>query len=151
MNKIGLIVLSAGLFLLVAQCENPTTADADMAPASLDETAFGKTTTTHFTGTEDHSITAQDAQQMMNNFRADNPFQAYGWYFGREAYEYLLANPEAVGIRIYGGRKADGSFSPVIIGVDSNGKDLIKSLQKSSSDPLDNGLREKAFPCPPDC
>ncbi len=153
MNKIGLIAVSAILTLLIVQCDNPTNTDSESVPSNTTATRLAKTGETQFTGFEDHSITVEEAQQMMDDFQADNPFETYGWYFSRNAFEYILSNPAVVGIRIYGGLNADGSFSPVLIGADAAGKDLIKSpaLKKSMEDPLDNGIREKVIPCPPIC
>jgi len=105
-----------------------------------------------YTGKEDHSITVQAGKEMMDAFQADNPFETYGWYFGREAIEWLLAQDGAVGIRIYGGFKPNGQFSPVILGVDAQGKDIyinIDGLYKSLSDSTSTRMLEVAYPCPP--
>ena len=101
-----------------------------------------------FTGKEDHSYPVQAAQEMMAAFQSDNPFETYGWYFGREAIEWLLAQDGAVGIRIYGGFKPTGQFSPVILGVDAQGNDIgiySDGLYKSLSD--STRILERAFPC----
>lgn len=110
-----------------------------------------KTTGAHFDGAEDHSISRFDADEMIDAFQADNPFTTYGWYFGREAIERLLARPGAVGIRIYGGRNPDGSFSPVGVAVDSKGIPLFDTLKKTMDGGPDDGIMDRTDPCPPDC
>ncbi len=107
-------------------------------------------TAIRFTGKEDHSFPVQAGKEMMAAFQADNPFETYGWYFGREAIEWLLDQDGAVGIRIYGGFKPNGQFSPVILGVDAQGKDIYRGesgLYKSLSD--STRILERSFPCPP--
>ena len=107
-------------------------------------------TAIRFTGKEDHSFPVQAGKEMMTAFQADNPFETYGWYFGREAIEWLLAQDGAVGLRIYGGFKPNGQFSPVILGVDAQGKDIYRGGSGLYKSPLNSPrLLEKAFPCPP--
>lgn len=101
-----------------------------------------------YTGKENHSFPVQAAKEMMTAFQSNNPFETYGWYFGREAIEWLLAQDGVVGIRIYGGFKPNGQFSPVILGVDAQGKDIYRGgsgLYKSPSD--STRILERAFPC----
>lgn len=105
-----------------------------------------------YTGKENHSFPVQAGKEMMAAFQADNPFETYGWYFGREAIEWLLAQDGAVGIRIYGGFKPNGQFSPVILGVDAQGKDIYivrDGLYKSLIDSTSTRMIEMAYPCPP--
>lgn len=101
-----------------------------------------------FTGKEDHSFPVQAAKEMMTAFQADNPFETYGWYFGREAIEWLLVQDGAVGLRIYGGFKPTGQFSPVILGVDAQGKDIYQGGSGLYKSPPDSTrILERAFPC----
>ena len=60
--------------------------------------------------------------------------------FGKNAIEQLLGQPDCVGIRIYNGRKSDGSQALVIVGVSSSGSDMVNGK-----------LLDTGFPCPPIC
>jgi len=117
------------------------------APAS----EFAKEAQVVFTGKENHLISLSDATQMMDAYRLKNPDGPWGWYFGGEAIQSVLAQNAAVGLRIYGGLNQEGQFSPVIFGVIANGKDITGSgLSKALGD---SGIiiLEIASPCPPDC
>lgn len=104
----------------------------------------------HFTGMEDHSISLEYAREMITAFREENPNVEYGWYFGREAIEKILAQTGAVGLRIYGGLKEDGTFRPVLFGVSANGNDIdgIK-LNNTLEDSVI--ILEFPMPCPTFC
>lgn len=132
----------------ITSCENvgldsPKESEPRTPPAPL-----LRGTTIMYTGDEDHSISMPAAEEMIAAFQAANPFETYGWYFGRVAMEQLLAQSGAVGLRIYGGFKPDGHFSPVIFGVNGQGKDINRGgLSKSPIDSV--GVAEMSFPCPP--
>jgi len=104
-----------------------------------------------FTGKEDHLISLGDATQMTDAYRLENPDGPWGWYFGGEAIQSVLAQNAAVGLRIYGGLNQEGQFSPVIFGVIANGDHITGSgLSKALTD---SGvvILEMAVPCPPYC
>lgn len=77
-------------------------------------------------------------------------------FFGENKIQQLLANPKAIGVRIYYGLDVDGDGKPdnkfVIVGVDAEGNDLLPSndskLGKGEVEPeiLDGGVY-----CPTDC
>ena len=102
---------------------------------------------------ESSQISLYEAQQMMKAFQDNNPFDAYGWYFSKDALKKMLYQEGCDGIRIYGGLNASNKFSPVIFGVNSDGKDLRvdQGLFKTSSDSTIIGPLEIALPCPPRC
>lgn len=147
------VILFAGIFAIaIISCERATTESADNPELTAPQPVLMKETDVMFTGGEDHSITQATAKQMMAAFQKDNPYDTYGWYFGRKAIENLFANEECVGIRIYGGLKADGQFSPVVFGVNAKGNDLIGGgFFKALYDSLGMGALDIAFPCPPYC
>lgn len=103
-----------------------------------------------FNGNEDHMIGLAAAQQMMAAFRDENPDEAYGWYFGKEAVERLINQNGAVGLRIYGGINPDGEFTPVLMAVSADGNDINGiGLEKALEDSVI--ILEMAVPCPPYC
>jgi len=94
-----------------------------------------------FTGTEDHSISLEDASDLTANYRSNHSiFAIKGFYFSKEAIQDILDQTDCVGIRIYFGE--DGSSNPklVISGVKTNEDDLYNGL-----------LAEYGIPCPTNC
>ncbi len=151
LSVIAVVCISA---IAIISCEKVSVGSTEKTEPSSPELSIMEVNGTEvlYTGKEDHSITLQGAKEMMTAFQSNNPFETYGWYFGREAIEWLLAQDGAVGLRIYGGFKPNGQFSPVILGVDAQGKDIYRGgsgLYKSLSDTV--GVLERAFPCPPGC
>lgn len=93
------------------------------------------------TGHEDHHITLEDAATLTRNFRAAAPQGAVlGEVFGSDAVRTLLNAPGSIGIRIYYGRKSDGTPVLILAGVDENGADITAA-----------GVMEIGIPCPPVC
>src|SRR5258708_39579745 len=97
--------------------------------------------TTVLTGSEGRSISLSDARALTTNFRAANPVSAVlGEYFGRTLVQSVLNQAGADGLRIYYGRKSDGTPVLVLVGVNAGGQDL-------TGGPLIEG----GWPCPPTC
>lgn len=78
-----------------------------------------------FDPARDHRITREEAASLVRNFHAQ---AAAGTHrasaFNRSAFEQLLAQPGAAGIRIYHARHADHSPTMVMVAVDATGKDM---------------------------
>ncbi len=146
-------ILFAGvLAIAIISCERTATESADNPELTAPQPVLMKETNVMFTGEEDHSITLAAAEQMMAAFQKDNPYDTYGWFFGRKAIEALLAQDGCVGIRIYGGLNQDGQFSPVLFGVTAKGDDIGGGgLSKALFDSTVVGPREMTVPCPPFC
>lgn len=147
-----LAMMAAGTILIpLSSCEQAVTEGTNSPELGTPQIALQKQTEVMFTGVEDHTISLDIANQMTSMFQKNNPYDAYAWYFSREAIEKLLAQEGCVGIRIYGGLKSDSEFSPVIYGVNAPGADFIGSgLSKALLDSL-VGPMEIAMPCPPFC
>ena len=78
-----------------------------------------------FDPTRDHRITREEAATLVQAFQSgaeagDHLASA----FNRSAFEQLLVQPGAAGIRIYRGQHADGSPTMVMVAVDAAGTDL---------------------------
>jgi len=94
-----------------------------------------------FTGSEDHSISLEEASQFTANFRkTSNTGEKIGGFFGAETFKKILDQAEVVGIRYYYGKNDDGRPVIVLCGVDANGDDLYQGE-----------LAEASQPCPPYC
>lgn len=89
----------------------------------------------------DHRIDLEKAAGMTRQFRtqmkgASAPIVA----FTRAGFERILAQPGAVGIRIYPAVKDGGSMTYVLVGVDKEGNDMV-----------DGELSEDGVDCPDVC
>lgn len=96
-----------------------------------------------FDPARDHRITREEAAGLVRNFHAQAATGAHrATAFNRSAFEQLLAQPGAVGIRIYHARHADGSPTMVMVAVDAKGEDLATTS---------NVLIQNGTDCPPNC
>ena len=94
-----------------------------------------------FDGHEDHRITLQEAAEMTKRYRDQmTATEIKGGYFGRDAIEEILEQPDCVGIRYYYGLDTNGSQVLVLTGVLANENDM-----------QNGALMERSRPCPPAC
>ena len=94
-----------------------------------------------FTGTEDHSITLNDAKILTKNYRNDQGEGAFlAGYFGKKAISDILGQTNCVGVRIYMALDSNGDEKFVIVGVDANEDDLYNGT-----------IAEFSIGCPPRC
>jgi hypothetical protein len=78
-----------------------------------------------FDPARDHRISREEAANLVRNHHAHVEAGAHrASAFNRSAFEQLLAQPGAAGIRIYHARHADGSPTMVMVAVDAQGADL---------------------------
>jgi hypothetical protein len=79
-----------------------------------------------FDPTRDHRITREEAIGLVQTFHAQAGAGAHrASAFNRNAFEQLLAQTGAAGIRIYLARHGDGSPTMVMVAVDVEGKDMV--------------------------
>jgi hypothetical protein len=88
------------------------------------------------------------AAALTSRWRQRHPEAIKAARFDRAACDRLLAHPEAAGIRIYLGEKADGSWTYVMVATAKDGRDLVPAVGATDQQA---GLAEEADPCPPDC
>jgi hypothetical protein len=99
--------------------------------------------TAPFDTTRDHRISRDEAAGLIRAHRAKAaPGAHQATAFNRSAFEHLLAQPGATGIRIYHARHADGSPTFVMVAVDASGQDLAAQ---------DAVCTENGTNCPPFC
>ncbi|MCE3227891.1 MAG: hypothetical protein K0S32_2442 [Bacteroidetes bacterium] len=91
-------------------------------------------------GSEDHSISLQDAEEMTANYRSEFPNDIKAHYFGKSAIKDIIDQTDCIGIRIYYALDNEGAKHLVIVGV-----------KDDESDMTDGHLAERGFPCPPYC
>ncbi len=87
----------------------------------------------------DHRIALADAVELTRAHRARNTGEPKAHFFHREAFDTLLAQKGAAGIRIYRGNGKGGSHHLVMVAVDESGEDMAATTM------------QQCFPCPPFC
>lgn len=96
-----------------------------------------------FDPTRDHCITREEATSHIQAFQDHAKAGTHrASAFNRSAFEQLLAQPGAAGIRIYHAQHKDGAPAMVLVAVDSKGVDL----NSTGAVFIQNG-----FDCPPVC
>ena len=84
----------------------------------------------------DHQITLDKAVEMTHAYQSQHKGETRAWWFSRAAFEALLAEKGAQGIRIYMGEGPDGP-TPVMCPTDGERRDMTGGY-----------LAELALPCP---
>ena len=91
-----------------------------------------------------HQIDLGTAIRLIRNHKAKLPVssgvQVNGGFFARSAFEKILAQPGAVGIRYYYAQNDDGTSTLVLVGVDAKGQDMQTGA-----------IMDRMIPCPPYC
>lgn len=78
-----------------------------------------------FDPTRNHAISFEGAATLVQRFQGNAPAGEHlASAFNRSAFEQLLAQPDAAGIRIYRAQHEDGSPGMVLVAVDAQGQDL---------------------------
>lgn len=78
-----------------------------------------------FDPTRDHRIPRKEAASLIQAFQAHADAGTHrASAFNRSAFEQLLAQPGAAGIRVYRAQHKDGSPTMVMVAVDAKGVDL---------------------------
>jgi hypothetical protein len=99
--------------------------------------------TSAFDHKRDHRITRDEAASLVKGFQSTaKPGEHRASAFNRSAFEHLLAQPGAAGIRIYRAQHADGSPTMVMVAVDENGVDM---------DTKESVFAQNTTDCPPFC
>lgn len=88
------------------------------------------------------SIDLSSAADLTKNWRDNRPTFPRGFYFSKTCFDQLLTQGGCVGIRTYCAESATGEMKMVMVGVDSNGDDILGST------PL---VMDYAEPCPATC
>ncbi len=93
------------------------------------------------TGKEKHQIDLPAATRLIKNHRTmrKSP-NVIGGFFGRDAIDKILAQPNVIGIRYYYAETNDSASTLIIVGVDNKGQDIQTGF-----------IADIAIPCPPFC
>jgi hypothetical protein len=96
---------------------------------------------TMFTGEEHHQVTADQAARWTAEYQKNMGDGALvAGYFGKNIFDKILKQEDAVGIRIYKAKHDNGDEVLVLVGVDGKGNDIVAGV-----------VGENILPCPPFC
>ena len=150
--SLGPVLLMAASVLVLTHCEQGITLGSETDDLSVSMGAPKEQVYIRFTGDEEHGISLDEAEQKIEAFQNNNPFESHAWYFSAQSIKMILAQNACVGIRIYGGFASDGHFSPVIYGVTADGDDIGRyTLKKGFADSTLVLPMDMPYPCPPFC
>lgn len=86
-------------------------------------------------------ITLTEAKALVSAFRTKFSKEIKASFVGVNNLNLILQQPNCIGIRIYNGYDSTlGRFAPVLVGVDSAGKDITSGV-----------IIDKLRPCPDEC
>jgi len=95
------------------------------------------------TGNENHQVDLVTAVRFIKNHKTNpknSSMAKHGGFFGRNAFDKILAQPGTVGIRYYYAQTDEGIPTLVLVGVDSKGQDIQTGF-----------IMERSLDCPPWC
>jgi hypothetical protein len=96
---------------------------------------------TLFTGAEHHQVTLPQAQRWTADYqKTSKEGELIAGYFGRNIFEKILSQENAMGVRIYKAKHDNGDEVFVLVGVDKKGEDIVNGV-----------VGEGVIPCPPIC
>jgi hypothetical protein len=93
-----------------------------------------------FTGNEDNEITLQEGVDLTKQYQQLLPGSVKGVYISKSSLETILAQTDAVGVRIYFSMTASLAMTAVLVAVKANGNDLSAGV-----------ILDKGITCPPVC
>lgn len=115
-------------------------------------------------------ITLEQAVDLTQRYRRSAPASEKAGFFYAKGIQELLAQPNVYGMRIYHGLDKKGAYRMVLVGVDQDGEDIVKTkVVVRSAIPLSKGpapvaafmsggggtgdavLLDGHWPCPPWC
>ncbi|MEN9742326.1 MAG: hypothetical protein RLZZ65_131 [Bacteroidota bacterium] len=85
-------------------------------------------------------ISLEEGSTMTASFRSKFPDEKLASFYSSEVFLALLEQEGCVGIRIYNAVDQDNNLTDVLVGVDSEGNDLVNGI-----------VYNKAGLCPPGC
>lgn len=100
---------------------------------------------------EKHRIDLKEAVELTARWRKNHPDGFKCARFERGAFDRLLDQPGAVGIKIYMGEKKDGAWTFVMVAVDKENRDMVGKNATGLYAEEGGDIEDQADPCPPDC
>ena len=119
----------------------------------------------------DHKIELDDALELVRRYRKfAGPAAERGGFFWAEPIRRMLSEPGVVGMRYYHGVDEKGGYRIILLGVDSDGRDVVRHVSGSggaratpggegaalesramTAGPAGDTQLQEHYPCPPWC
>lgn len=121
------------------------------------EAAFALASTTSFdsslTDIEGDSISRDDSHQWVNNYNQKKPSGIQAHFFGNEIINQILSQTGCIGIRTYYALNDAGVQQLLLVGVTSDGKNILPSTSITNGRVTDGGgtIADVSTPCPVQC
>ncbi|MEO7963177.1 MAG: hypothetical protein ABIT38_04620 [Gemmatimonadaceae bacterium] len=110
-------------------------------------------------------ISLERAVDLTQRYRKSAPASEHGGFFFGDGVRAILEQPNVAGIRYYHGLDAEGRYQLVLVGVDGEGRDIVrpdrrprasatKGAKVARAAALSSGqavILDMHFPCPPWC
>ncbi|MBK7832832.1 MAG: hypothetical protein IPJ56_10920 [Gemmatimonadetes bacterium] len=107
---------------------------------------------------ESQRISLEQAIELTQRYRKAAPASEHAGFFWADGLQAILSQPGCVGIRYYHGLGPDGTYQPVIVGVDESGNDITKvgkarkgARTAALASAGEAVLLDQHYPCPPYC
>lgn len=112
----------------------------------------GRVANPNFNGSEGNPLDLVTAKNWTANYRStlESPDEISAHYFGFEIIQGILQESTCVGIRIYYAFDDNGEKKLILVGVDSNGQNLLPMAGGKTGDG-GNVVADFSFPCPTYC
>jgi|GEM_PF-713016 len=107
-----------------------------------------------FTDTDADSVSATVSKNWIDNYYQKNPKGIQAHFFGYEIIKQILSENGCVGIRAYYALNGAGVQQLLLIGVDSNGENLLPQVTTGNgrvTDGSTNVVADMSVPCPSYC
>lgn len=148
------------VFALVLSCNEQdetlnskgTTSSGTVSGSQNRNSNSARTAEAMFNGLEGDALNLTTAKKWTANYRGtlESPDEILAHYFGFEIIQQILKQPSCVGIRIYYAIDDTGEKKLILIGVDSNGENLLPVAGGRLSEE-GNVVADFSFPCPTYC
>jgi hypothetical protein len=118
----------------------------------------------------DHKIELEAALDLVRRYRRfAGPAAEKGGFFWAEPVRQMLSEPDVVGLRYYHGVDANGGYHIILLGVGSDGRDIVKHVSGGggraapggeggvlestamTAGPAPDAQLQNHWPCPPWC
>ncbi len=97
-------------------------------------------------------VSAEASRQWMTNYTSKNPSSLRAHFFGFEILNQILNQEGCIGIRMCYALNNSGVQQVLLVGVNSNGENILPSTQAAGKVSSGNGIiADMSYPCPTYC
>jgi hypothetical protein len=154
-KSISLLMVFTIAFACVMSCDDQDErleAKTELIPSENESPVNNRIGAVEFNGSEGGELDLPTAKKWTANFRSKNASsdEILAHYFGFEIIQQILKQEGCVGIRIYYALDERGEKKLLLVGVDSNGENLLP-LEGARTSDGGNVIGDYSWPCPDYC